>query len=319
MGYNLSRNIQSVFRNSSDFKNFNYTGSIRAYPISNRKIVTVKIMKPPYHNIGRVKNLMNVKKKLINKYEIDKIRDVCKLSRYILDLAGKSLKIGLTGDDIDTIVHNETVNQNGYPSPLNYQGFPKSCCISVNEVMCHGIPDMRPFEDGDLVNIDITTYKGSFHGDCCETFKVGTVDQISKDLTRTAYAATMKAISVCGPKVPYKYIGQILNDIAYKNNFKVSPDFCGHGIGEHFHMSPLIVHTPNFSSAKMEIGDCFTIEPIFCAGSTANVRWPDNWTYTTEDGKRTAQFEHTILITEDGHEILTKKNETLTNNWWDVE
>ena len=226
-------------------------------------------------------------------------------------------------DEIDKLVHEATLERGGYPSPLNYHNFPKSCCTSVNEVICHGIPDVRPLKEGDIVNLDITCYVNGYHGDCSEMFVVGgeeAADDNAKRLLQTTYDCWVKALNFVKPGRDYKDIGAIIEDHVTAMGFTTVKSFCGHGIGSVFHSNPNILHYRNNEPAgKMAAGHTFTIEPMICEGDASYLMWPDDWTVTTKDGKRSAQFEHTLLITKDGVEALTGKIETSPLQFWEEE
>ncbi|EED95173.1 predicted protein [Thalassiosira pseudonana CCMP1335] len=244
-------------------------------------------------------------------------------AREVLDLAGREVRPGITTDEIDRIVHEATLARGGYPSPLNYHNFPKSCCTSVNEVICHGIPDDRPLEKGDIVNIDITCYVNGYHGDCSEMFVVGgeeAADAKARHLLQATYDCWVKALNFVKPGNDYKDIGAIIEDHVVAEGFNTVKSFCGHGIGSVFHTNPNILHYRNSEPAgKMAPGHTFTIEPMICEGEASYLMWPDDWTATTRDGGRSAQFEHTLLITKDGVEALTGKIETSTVHFWEEE
>lgn len=238
--------------------------------------------------------------------QIQGLRRACQLARHILLLTGNSLKVGMTTDEIDFIVHQEAIRHNGYPSPLHYGGFPKSVCTSVNNVVCHGIPDSRPLQDGDIINIDVTVYLEGYHGDTSETFLIGSVNDQGRKLVDVARQCRDQAIAACGPGQPLCVIGNIISNIANSNGFRVCPYFIGHGIGEYFHGHPEIWHHANDNDLKMEEGMSFTIEPILMEGTSEFRILSDKWTAVSVDDKRSAQFEHTVVITSDGVEILTK-------------
>ncbi|KAG9015817.1 hypothetical protein FRB93_012382 [Tulasnella sp. JGI-2019a] len=181
-----------------------------------------------------------------------------------------------------------------------------SCCTSVNNVIIHGIPDDRPLEDGDIVNVDVTAYKNSWHGDTSKTFLVGDVDQQGRDLVRTTEDALQAAITICGPGVPFNMIGCTIVSLSRDRGYSVSPQVLGHGIGTRFHKLPWIHHTETFGGPVMQPGDSFTIEPALVQGEEPG-GWilPDGWTVLTETGARSAQAEHTLMITEDGARVLT--------------
>lgn len=237
--------------------------------------------------------------------QIKKMRDSCRLARFMLDSVGKYIKVGCTTDEIDAVVHSLAINNNAYPSPLNYRGFPKSVCTSVNNVACHGIPDDRCLEDGDIINVDITVYLNGFHGDCSAMFLVGEVDKDGKALVKATEQSLERAISICRPGEFFCNIGSEVELVARKAGFTVVSCFTGHGIGSYFHGPPDIYHCYNNYPGKMKTGMVFTIEPVLAQGSHEIVILEDGWTAVTLDNGRTAQFEHTVLITDDGVEILT--------------
>uniref|UniRef100_A0A4W6EZ83 Methionine aminopeptidase n=1 Tax=Lates calcarifer TaxID=8187 RepID=A0A4W6EZ83_LATCA len=216
------------------------------------------------------------------------------------------IEVGMTTDEIDFIVHQETIKHNAYPSPLRYGGFPKSVCTSVNNVVCHGIPDSRQLQDGDIINIDVTVYLDGYHGDTSETFLIGQVDEAGQRLVETARRCRDEAIAACKPGEQLCVIGNTISEIAQANGFQVCPYFIGHGIGSHFHCYPEIWHHANDNDMVMDEGMAFTIEPILMEGSPEFRILKDKWTAVSADDKRSAQFEHTVVITSDGVEILTK-------------
>ncbi|XP_034039898.1 methionine aminopeptidase 1D, mitochondrial isoform X2 [Thalassophryne amazonica] len=215
-------------------------------------------------------------------------------------------KVGMTTDEIDFIVHQETIKNHAYPSALRYGGFPKSVCTSVNNVVCHGIPDSRQLQDGDIINIDVTVYLDGYHGDTSETFLVGQVDEIGQRLVETARRCRDESIAACKPGAPLCVIGNTISEIANSSGFQVCPYFIGHGIGSYFHGHPEIWHYANNNDMTMEEGMAFTIEPILMEGSVRCKILKDKWTAVSADDKRSAQFEHTVVITSDGVDILTR-------------
>lgn len=228
------------------------------------------------------------------------------MAREVLDAAARAVKPGVTTDELDRIVHEETLKRGAYPSPLNYVGFPKSCCTSVNEVICHGIPDTRPLGEGDIVNIDVTLYYDGFHGDLNETYPVGKVDKASLELINCSRTCLEKALELVQPGTAYKELGAVIDKHAKACGFSVVRTYCGHGIGRLFHTVPNVPHyAKNKAVGVMKAGHIFTIEPMINAGAWQDVSWPDQWTAVTVDGKPSAQFEHTILVTETGYELLT--------------
>eukprot|EP00566_Odontella_aurita_P037828 CAMPEP_0113530362 /NCGR_PEP_ID=MMETSP0015_2-20120614/2897_1 /TAXON_ID=2838 /ORGANISM="Odontella" /LENGTH=294 /DNA_ID=CAMNT_0000429075 /DNA_START=1408 /DNA_END=2292 /DNA_ORIENTATION=- /assembly_acc=CAM_ASM_000160 len=252
--------------------------------------------------------------------EIVKMRAAGRVAREVLDIAGRAVKVGITTDEIDALVHEESLKRGAYPSPLNYHGFPKSCCTSVNEVICHGIPDNRKLQEGDVINLDITCYLNGYHGDCSEMFVVGEPDDKARKLLQTTYDSWVKAMQFVKPGNDYKDIGAIIEDHIVERGFTTVKKFCGHGIGSVFHTNPNIFHYRNSEpNGQMAPGHTFTIEPMICEGTAQCLTWPDQWTATTQDGLRSAQFEHTLLVTPEGVEALTGKIETSPVQFWERE
>jgi len=251
--------------------------------------------------------------------EIAGIRKSARFAREVLDIAGQAVAAGVSTEDLDILVHEETIKRGGYPSPLNYHNFPKSVCTSINEVVCHGIPDKKAIlKEGDMINIDVTVFHNGYHGDCSEMFCVGEVDEKGKKLIQATYDSWQAAIAICKPGVKYSEIGGVIEAIAKERGFTSTRNFCGHGVGTVFHTNPTILHYKNsVNNGVMAPGHVFTIEPMINEGEHNNIMWSDNWTATTKDGGRTAQFEHTLLITEDGVEPLTAKTESSPKHWWE--
>jgi methionyl aminopeptidase len=238
--------------------------------------------------------------------ELARLRRACRAAARVLRITGEAVRVGITTDALDGIAHDETVRLGGYPSPLNYRGYPKSLCTSVNEVICHGIPDGRPLEDGDIVNLDVTVYLDGMHGDCSATFLVGEVDAEGRRLVQVARECLERGIGAVRPGRPVSDIGKAVEAHASRHGFGVVRAYCGHGIGESFHSQLQIPHHYDPSVKRpMEPGLTFTIEPMITEGTWQDLLWSDGWTAVTADGKRSAQFEHTIAVTEDGAEILT--------------
>jgi methionyl aminopeptidase len=237
---------------------------------------------------------------------IDRMRRAGRAAADILMHVGPYVEPGVTTDKLDAIVHDKTVELGGYPSPLNYRGFPKSVCTSVNEVICHGIPDSRPLADGDIVNIDVTIFLEGVHGDTSITFLVGDVDEASRMLVRETRNALYKAIEVVRPGAPMNAIGRVIETHAHKHGLGVVREFIGHGIGTEFHG---VLQVPHYYDPRartvLEEGMTFTIEPMLTLGDPALGVWDDDWTAVTLDGRRTAQFEHMLVATAGGCEILT--------------
>jgi len=235
-------------------------------------------------------------------------------------MAGRMVRVGITTEEIDIAVHNKMISLGAYPSPLNYHEFPKSCCTSVNEVICHGIPDSRPLQNGDIVNLDITAYFQGVHGDLNETYLVGEVDANSKNLVKTTYEAMMLAVEAVKPGAMVRDFGEKISKHVGRQGFSIVRSYCGHGVGALFHSAPNIPHySKNKAVGVLKAGMIFTIEPMINAGGWKDVTWPDEWTSTTEDGKRSAQFEHTILVTETGYEVLTARTKDSVPLFWETE
>jgi methionyl aminopeptidase len=241
--------------------------------------------------------------------DLSTMKETCRLGREVLDIASKFMRAGVTGDEIDRIVWQACTDRKLYPSPLNYNGFPKSVCVSPNEVICHGIPDCRPLREGDIVNLDVSVFYRGFHADLNETFFIGKCDDDSKNLVCTAYNALRAAAELIRPGTLYRDLGAAIHSETVKNGCAVVPTYCGHGVGRLFHGPPNIPHyRKNKAVGVMKPGHVFTIEPMINVGSNGGDRlWPDDWTAVTKDGKRSAQFEHTFLVTENGYEVLTAR------------
>lgn len=224
----------------------------------------------------------------------------------VLMIAGSMVTPGITTDAIDARVHEEILARNGYPSPLNYRGFPKSVCTSINEVICHGIPDSRQLRDGDIINIDVTIFLDGVHGDTSCTFLVGDVDDVNTMLVRETRISMYNAIDTVRPGAPFNAIGKAIDTHANRFGLGVVQDFIGHGVGTEFHSNLQIPHYyhPRLTR-KMEVGMSFTIEPMLTLGAIDCVIWDDDWTAVTTDGRRTAQFEHTMIVTDSGVELTT--------------
>jgi methionyl aminopeptidase len=228
-------------------------------------------------------------------------------AREVLLELGQAVRPGMTTDALDRICHDACVARGGYPSPLHYKGFPKSLCTSVNEVICHGIPDDRVLEDGDIVNCDVTIYLHGVHGDCNATFCVGDVDDEGRRLVQVTKEALWKGIDVVRPGAQINDIGRAIQQHAEAAGFSVVRAFVGHGVGEEFHTAPAVPHYYDpAADVAIENGMTFTIEPMINEGGWELGRiWADGWTAPTRDGSRSAQFEHTLLVTPTGVEVCT--------------
>lgn len=239
--------------------------------------------------------------------EIERVRTAGGIAANALAAVGEIIAPGVTTDEIDRVAHEYMADHGAYPSTLGYRGFPKSVCTSVNEVICHGIPDSTVLEDGDIVNVDITAYIGGMHGDTNYTFAVGEIDEDSRLLIERTWEATMRGIKAVRPGREINVIGRVIEKYAKRFGYGVVRDYSGHGVGREFH-SGLIV--PHYDAAPahaevMEPGMIFTIEPMLNLGTEAWDVWDDSWTVVTKDRKRSAQFEHTLVVTDTGADILT--------------
>lgn len=280
-------------------------GTLKPGKISPRRAVPAHIDRPEYmyHSGPEVVTAGDIK----SPETIEKIRVAGRIAAQALQVVGEAVRPGVTTDELDRIGHEFIISHNAYPSCLGYMGFPKSLCTSINEVICHGIPDDRPLEDGDIVNVDITAYYNGVHGDTCAMFEVGNVDEESHLLIERTRNAMMRGIKAVRPGREINVIGRVIESYAHRFDYGVVRDFTGHGVGEAFH-SGLIV--PHYDAAPahnevMEEGMVFTIEPMLNLGGIEWEQWDDDWTVVTKDRGRSAQFEHTIVVTEDGAEILT--------------
>jgi methionyl aminopeptidase len=238
---------------------------------------------------------------------IEKMRIAGRLAARALEAAAAAIAPGVTTDELDRVGHEYLLDHGAYPSTLGYKSFPKSLCTSVNEVICHGIPDDRPLEDGDIVNIDITAYIHGVHGDTDATFPVGEVDEESALLIERTREAMMRGIKAVRPGREINVIGRVIESYARRFGYGVVRDFTGHGIGTSFHSGLIVPHydaAPAYDTV-IETGMTFTIEPMLNLGTPDWRMWDDGWTVVTGDGRRSAQFEHTLLVTESGAEILT--------------
>lgn len=241
---------------------------------------------------------------------IEKMREASKIAANALAEAGKAVTPGVTTDEIDRVAHEYMCDHGAYPSTLGYRDFPKSCCVSLNEIVCHGIPDSTVIEDGDIVNIDVTAYKNGVHGDTNATFLAGNVSEEHRLLVERTKEATMRGIRAAKPGREINVIGRVIEVYAKRFGYNVVRDFTGHGIGTTFHNGLVVMHydAPEYTDI-LEPGMTLTVEPMINLGALPYDIWDDGWTVANRDGKFTAQFEHTIVITEDGNEILTLPDE----------
>ncbi|XP_045780597.1 methionine aminopeptidase 1D, mitochondrial isoform X2 [Maniola jurtina] len=288
----------------TNIKRFGVYDKVLPVETTPSRLVPDHIVKPDYVTNKLV--FVTKKPEIKDEDQIKGMRCSCTLASNILKKIHPFIQPGVTTDEIDELVHTLSIEAGAYPSPLHYKGFPKSVCTSVNNVAVHGIPDLRPLKNGDIVNVDITVFLNGYHGDCSKTFLVGDVDDQGLHLVHATEECLMQAISICGPDVPFCDIGMRIHRVAKKNKLTVLPAFVGHGIGKYFHGPPDIYHTINHYPGLMKPGMTFTIEPVLSHGKENTVMLDDGWTVVTEDGSRAAQEEHTVLVTKDGTEILTK-------------
>jgi methionyl aminopeptidase len=272
--------------------------------ISPMRSVPQTIVRPPYAETGKVTR--QPESAIKSPDIIERMRIAGATAAEVLALAGKFVKPGITTDAIDAYVHELCIDRGAYPSPLNYSGYPKSVCTSVNEVICHGIPDSRVLEEGDIINLDVTCYINGVHGDTNATFAVGVIDLVDRHLIDVTEECMWRGIEAVVQGRPLSDIGRAIENRAKQDKLGVVRAFIGHGIGEQFHTDLQILHyyEPR-NNTIMRPGMTFTIEPMITLGTWQHRMWDDEWTAVTADGKRTAQFEHTVLVTDDGVEVLT--------------
>ncbi|KJK10462.1 type I methionyl aminopeptidase [Terrabacter sp. AAH1] len=278
---------------------------VSPHAVSPRRAVPASIARPHYVDVVNPREDGDVHVK--DAELVEKMRVAGRIAANAMVEASRAIAPGVTTDELDAIAHAYMLDHGAYPSPLGYKAFPKSVCTSVNEVICHGIPDSRPLDDGDIVNIDVTAYIDGVHGDTDATYLVGDVDEESRLLVERTHEAMMRGIRAARPGRQLNVIGRVIESYAKRFGYGVVRDFTGHGIGLEFHSGLIVPHydaAPHYDTV-IEPGMTFTIEPMLNLGTHEWDMWDDKWTVVTRDGSRSAQFEHTILITEDGNEILT--------------
>ncbi len=272
--------------------------------LSPKRDVPAHIVRPPY--VGKRSPDRYRGSEIQTSEVIAAMRIAGALAADAVQLAGKTAAPGVTTDEIDAVVHEFLCDHGAYPSTLGYRGYPKSCCTSLNEVICHGIPDSTVIEDGDILNVDVTAYIHGVHGDTNATFLIGNVDEESKLLVERTKEMLDRAIAVVAPGRQINVIGRVIEAYAKRFGYGVVEDFTGHGVHTVFHSGLIIPHLDDPSATTiMEAGMTFTIEPMITLGTIDYDVWRDGWTITTKDKLRTAQFEHTLVVTETGAEILT--------------
>lgn len=273
--------------------------------LSPRRPVPARIERPEY--VGKDEAVSDTGPFVQSEDVIARVREASRIAALALQAAGEAAQPGVTTDRIDAVVHDVLLENGAYPSTLGYLGFEKSCCTSLNEVICHGIPDSTVMESGDILNVDVTAFIHGVHGDCNATFLVGDVAPRAQELVEVAHAAMMRGIKVARPGREVNVIGRVIEKFTARHGMESVRDYTGHGVAEGFHNGLVI---PHYDSAPMfddiiEENMTFTIEPMVTLGSQAWDQWDDGWTVVTRDGSYSAQFEHTMLITDEGPELLT--------------
>ena len=280
-------------------------GTLKPGTLSPKLSVPAHIDRPEYmfHSGPEVVTASDIK----TPETVEKIRRAGRIAAQAMEAAAAAIAPGVTTDALDKIAHEYLCDHGAYPSCLGYMGFPKSICTSINEVICHGIPDSTVLNEGDIINLDVTAYIDGVHGDTNATYGVGQIDEESALLIERTHNSMMRAIKTVRPGREVNVLGRVIESYAKRFNYGVVRDYTGHGVGEAFH-SGLII--PHYDSAPlydtvMEVGMVFTIEPMLTLGTIEWEQWDDGWTVVTKDRSRTAQFEHTLVVTEDGADILT--------------
>ena len=280
-------------------------GTLKPGTLSPKLSVPAHIERPEYmfHSGPEVVTASDIK----TPETVEKIRRAGRIAAQAMEAAAGAIAPGVTTDALDKIAHEYLCDHGAYPSCLGYMGFPKSICTSINEVICHGIPDSTVLNEGDIINLDVTAYIDGVHGDTNATYGVGQIDEESALLIERTRNSMMRAIKAVRPGREVNVLGRVIESYAKRFDYGVVRDYTGHGVGEAFH-SGLII--PHYDSAPlydtvMEVGMVFTIEPMLTLGTIEWEQWDDGWTVVTKDRSRTAQFEHTLVVTEDGADILT--------------
>ena len=273
--------------------------------ISPARSVPASILRPEY--VGKREPKHFTGSDVYSAASIELIRESGRIAAQAVEAVGEAIRPGITTDELDAIAHQFMIDRGAYPSTLGYRGFPKSCCTSINEVICHGIPDDTVLLDGDIINIDITAFKNGVHGDLNKTFIVGSGTVVATELVERTREALNRGIKAVAPGRQVNVIGRAIESYAKRFGYGVVRDFTGHGVGEAFHSGLIIPHydaAPRFDDV-MEAGMVFTIEPMLTLGTYEWNQWADDWTVTTRDRSLTAQFEHTLVVTERGADVLT--------------
>ena len=271
------------------------------------RMVDASIARPAYVGTGRRSPAAS--RQIITGEALERLRDACRVAAEVLLETGAAVAPGITTDEIDAIAHAAYVERGAYPSTLGYGTYNKSVCTSVNDIVCHGIPDGRPLREGDIVNIDVTAYVDGMHGDTSATFAVGgfaALDEPTRALVETTREATLAGIAAVAPGRQLREVGRAVESLASARGYGVVRDYGGHGIGEIFHAPPHVSHVDMRSDPVTLVpGLCFTVEPMLTCGTHTHHEWDDGWTVATDDGLPSAQFEHTVIVTAEGAEVLT--------------
>ena len=280
-------------------------GTLKPGTLSPKLSVPAHIERPEYmfHSGPEVVTASDIK----TPETVEKIRRAGRIAAQAMEAAAAAIAPGVTTDALDKIAHEYLCDHGAYPSCLGYMGFPKSICTSINEVICHGIPDSTVLNEGDIINLDVTAYIDGVHGDTNATYGVGQIDEESALLIERTRNSMMRAIKAVRPGREVNVLGRVIESYAKRFNYGVVRDYTGHGVGEAFHSGLIIPHydaAPLYADV-MEVGMVFTIEPMLTLGTIEWQQWDDGWTVVTKDRSRTAQFEHTLVVTEDGADILT--------------
>jgi methionyl aminopeptidase len=275
---------------------------VRPGVVGPRRSVPPHIPRPGYAETGRSRPDPRLPDPVDR---LARMRRACRAAAEVLAEGARAVRAGVPTDEIDRVVHEACIARGGYPSTLNYHGFPKSLCTSVNEVILHGIPDSRPLASGDIVNLDVTIYLDGMHGDCSATFPVGEIDDASRRLLAVTRECMLLGVDAVRPGRPVSDIGRAIETHASAHGYGVVRAFCGHGIGESFHLEPQILHYYEPAArTPMEEGMFFTIEPMLTEGSPEHRVWPDGWTAVTVDGRLSAHFERCLAVTSGGIQVL---------------
>lgn len=280
-------------------------GNLRPGVIAPMRSVPTHIERPEY--VGKAEANEGHDSNMYTPEEIEMVRASGEIAANAIVEASKITQPGTTTDQIDVLIHEYICDHDAYPSTVDYRGYTKAVCTSLNEVICHGIPDSTVLEDGDILNLDVTAYKNGVHGDTNVTLLVGDVDEESRLLVERTEESLRRAIKAVKPGREINVIGRVIEKYAARFGYGVVRDFTGHGVGREFHSGLIVPHydaAPAYNTV-MEPGMIFTIEPMLTLGEIAWDMWEDDWTVVTRDRKRTAQFEHTLVVTEDGADILT--------------